>query len=47
MLDSYASEYEEQCKAQNKHALELDQLRNVNRSLSTHVYGPSSALVLY
>lgn len=37
MLDSYESEYEEQCRAQNKHALELDQLRNANRNLSAQV----------
>lgn len=37
MLDSYESEYEEQCRAQNKHALELDQLRNANRNLSSQV----------
>jgi hypothetical protein len=37
MLDSYESEYEEQCRAQNKHAHELDQLRNANRNLSAQV----------
>jgi len=37
MLDSYESEYEEQCREQNKHALELDQLRNANRNLSAQV----------
>jgi len=37
MLDAYESEYEEQCRAQNKHALELDQLRNANRNLSAQV----------
>ena len=37
MLDSYEAEYDEMCRAQNKHALELDQLRNANRSLSTQV----------
>jgi len=38
MLDSYESEYEEKCRAQNRHALELDQLRNANRNLSAQVY---------
>ncbi|WWC85885.1 uncharacterized protein L201_000752 [Kwoniella dendrophila CBS 6074] len=37
MLDSYASEWEEQQKNQNKHALEIDTLRNANRNLSTQV----------
>ena len=37
MLDSYESEYDDLCRDQNKHALELDQLRNANRSLSTQV----------
>lgn len=38
MLDAYEAEYEEMCKNQNKHAHELDQLRNANRSLSSQVY---------
>jgi len=38
MLDAYEAEYEEVCKNQNKHAHELDQLRNANRSLSSQVY---------
>ncbi|KAK8845526.1 hypothetical protein IAR55_006241 [Kwoniella newhampshirensis] len=37
MLDSYASEWEEQCRSQNRHALEVDQLRNANRNLSSQV----------
>ncbi|KAE8543197.1 hypothetical protein D1P53_000685 [Cryptococcus gattii VGV] len=37
MLDAYASEWEEQCRDQNRHAIELDQLRNVNRNLSSQV----------
>lgn len=37
MLDSYESEYDERCRVQNKHALELDQLRNANRNLSMQV----------
>lgn len=40
MLDAYEAEYEEMCKNQNKHAHELDLLRNANRSLSSHVYVP-------
>jgi hypothetical protein len=38
MLDAYEAEYEEMCKNQNKHAHELDLLRNANRSLSSQVY---------
>ncbi|WVF66115.1 hypothetical protein IAT40_000854 [Kwoniella sp. CBS 6097] len=37
MLDSYASEWEEQLRSQNRHALEVDQLRNANRNLSAQV----------
>lgn len=37
MLDAYASEWEERCRDQNRHAIELDQLRNVNRNLSSQV----------
>ncbi|WWC66780.1 uncharacterized protein I206_100685 [Kwoniella pini CBS 10737] len=37
MLDSYASEWEEQQKNQNRHALEVDTLRNANRNLSSQV----------
>jgi hypothetical protein len=40
MLDAYEAEYEEMCKNQNKHAHELDQLRNANRALSSQVYVP-------
>ena len=36
-LDSYMSEYDEQCRSQNRHALELDQLRGANRNLSGQV----------
>jgi len=42
MLDAYEAEYEEMCKNQNKHAHELDLLRNANRSLSSQVYVPFS-----
>jgi hypothetical protein len=38
MLDAYETEYDEMCKNQNKHAHELDQLRNANRALSAQVY---------
>ena len=38
MLDAYEAEYEEQRRDKEKHAHELDQLRNANRSLSTQVY---------
>jgi hypothetical protein len=38
MLDAYEAEYEEMCNNQNKHAHELDLLRNANRSLSSQVY---------
>ncbi|OXH55915.1 hypothetical protein J003_01952, partial [Cryptococcus neoformans] len=37
MLDAYASEWEEKCRDQNRHAIELDQLRNANRNLSSQV----------
>ncbi|WVQ80260.1 hypothetical protein IAT38_002365 [Cryptococcus sp. DSM 104549] len=37
MLDAYAAEWDEQCRNQNRHALEVDQLRNVNRNLSSQV----------
>ncbi|RSH81499.1 GTPase-activating protein [Saitozyma podzolica] len=37
MLDSYEAEHEELCRAQNRHAQELDQLRNANRNLSGQV----------
>lgn len=37
MLDAYASEWEERCRDQNRHAIELDQLRNANRNLSSQV----------
>jgi hypothetical protein len=40
MLDAYEAEYEEMCKNQNKHAHELDLLRNANRSLSSQVFVP-------
>ena len=38
MLDSYESEWDDLCRDQNKHALELDQLRGANRNLSSQVY---------
>lgn len=38
MLDAYEAEYEEQRRDKEKHAHELDQLRNANRSLSNQVY---------
>lgn len=37
MLDSFAGEWEEHLRAQNAHALELDTLRNANRSLRDQV----------
>ncbi|ODN76152.1 hypothetical protein L202_06074 [Cryptococcus amylolentus CBS 6039] len=37
MLDAYASEWEEQCRAANRHAMEVDHLRNINRTLSGQV----------
>ncbi|KAF8692081.1 hypothetical protein AX14_002628 [Amanita brunnescens Koide BX004] len=37
MLDSYRHEYEDFVRANNKHAHELDQLRNSNRALSGQV----------
>lgn len=37
MLDAYEAEYDEMCRNQHKHAHELDQLRNANRSLSAQV----------
>jgi hypothetical protein len=37
MLDSYEAEYEEQRKNRNRHAHELDQLRNANRNLSAQL----------
>ena len=40
MLDSYEAEYNEVCRNQNRHALELDQLRNANRNLSFQVCVP-------
>lgn len=38
MLDSYAAEWQEQCKAQTRHADEVDNLRNANRNLSSTMY---------
>ncbi|KAJ6499274.1 rab-GTPase-TBC domain-containing protein [Mycena sanguinolenta] len=37
MLDAYAREYEERVRETNKHALEVDELRNSNRVLSASV----------
>ena len=37
MLDSYETEYEERCRNLNRHAHELDELRNANRNLSSQV----------
>ncbi|WWD09014.1 hypothetical protein V865_007130 [Kwoniella europaea PYCC6329] len=44
MLDSYASEWDEQQKNQNRHALEIDTLRNANRNLSAQVKQLESSL---
>ncbi|ORY34203.1 rab-GTPase-TBC domain-domain-containing protein [Naematelia encephala] len=44
-LDSYESEYDEQQRSQNRHALELDSLRNVNRNLSNQVKQLEASLV--
>jgi hypothetical protein len=37
MLDNYENEYQERCREENRHAHEIDQLRNANRSLSNQV----------
>ncbi|KAG7098563.1 hypothetical protein E1B28_000496 [Marasmius oreades] len=37
MLDNYSHEYGEKMREAHKHALEVDELRSSNRSLSTHV----------
>lgn len=37
MLDSFESEYDDQQRSNNRHALELDQLRNANRNLSSQL----------
>ena len=37
MLDAYASEYKTQREAANKHEIEIDQLRNANRNLSSQL----------
>ncbi|KAF5393280.1 hypothetical protein D9757_000605 [Collybiopsis confluens] len=37
MLDSYNHEYEDKVRETNKHALEVDELRNSNRALSAQV----------
>ncbi|WVW81887.1 hypothetical protein I302_103886 [Kwoniella bestiolae CBS 10118] len=44
MLDSYASEWDEQQKNQNRHAVEIDTLRNANRNLSAQVKQLESSL---
>ncbi|WVR03543.1 hypothetical protein IAU60_000535 [Kwoniella sp. DSM 27419] len=44
MLDSYASEWEEQQRSQHRHAAEVDQLRNANRNLSSQVKQLESSL---
>ena len=38
MLDAYAHEYEDQLKAKEAHAIEMDALRASNRQLSAQVY---------
>ncbi|KAF9071745.1 rab-GTPase-TBC domain-containing protein [Rhodocollybia butyracea] len=37
LLDSYSREYEDMLRETNKHAMEVDELRNSNRSLSAQV----------
>lgn len=37
MLDSYTAEFEEERRNLNKHAAEVDVLRNANRNLSNQV----------
>ncbi|TFK54244.1 RabGAP/TBC [Heliocybe sulcata] len=44
MLDAYAHEYEDMCRARDAHALELDALRNSNRNLSAQVKNLESSL---
>jgi len=44
MLDAYAHEYEDMCRARDAHALELDALRNTNRNLSVQVKTLESSL---
>ncbi|EPQ57523.1 ABC1-domain-containing protein [Gloeophyllum trabeum ATCC 11539] len=44
MLDAYAHEYEDMCRARDAHALELDALRNSNRNLSAQVKTLESSL---
>ncbi|KDQ53505.1 hypothetical protein JAAARDRAFT_80643 [Jaapia argillacea MUCL 33604] len=44
MLDSYAHEYEDMCRARDAHALELDALRNSNRNLSMQVKNLENSL---
>ena len=38
MLDAYAHEYEDQLRAKEAHAIEMDSLRASNRQLSAQVY---------
>ncbi|KZO98865.1 RabGAP/TBC, partial [Calocera viscosa TUFC12733] len=44
MLDTYAAEYEDLVRQQNKHLVEMDTLRNVNRHLSSQVKKLESSL---
>ncbi|KAF8630673.1 hypothetical protein AX15_002819 [Amanita polypyramis BW_CC] len=44
MLDSYRHEYEDIVRENNKHAVELDELRNSNRALSTQVKNLETSL---
>ncbi|KAF8516735.1 RabGAP/TBC [Hysterangium stoloniferum] len=37
MLDSYAHEYQESVRQREAHAIEMDNLRNINRNLSTQI----------
>ncbi|KAL7418747.1 GTPase-activating protein [Cryptotrichosporon argae] len=46
VLDQYESEYDEQQREHNKHALELDQLRNANRNLSHQVNNLEASLAI-
>ncbi|KAF9268891.1 RabGAP/TBC [Marasmius fiardii PR-910] len=45
MLDSYSHEYDEKMREAHKHALEVDELRASNRSLSAHVKTLDTSLV--
>jgi len=44
MLDTYRHEYEDRVRETNKHAVEMDQLRNSNRILSASVKSLEASL---